>query len=153
MKFSQKTYEPKKRDSYAFLELLYFSGARRSATPVSWLIRPRPKTYTTESARSHRLWFLRDVGQKIKKSAFFKRAPKIDIKKQDFCTDISTKRVLSPRLPSIVSGLARRLHGTNMEAIPSCTRNLRCFYDIPKTTTCFSAFFEIEELLLQAENS
>ena len=41
--------------------------------------------------------------------------PKKGIKKQDFCTENSEKRVPSPKLPSILMGKGRWLYGINME--------------------------------------
>ena len=47
--------------------------------------------------------------------------------KQDFCTEISGKVVISPKQPSMVMGKARGLCGTSMGLSLPCYRNLQMF--------------------------
>jgi len=79
--------------------------------------------------------------------------PKKGTKKQDFCTENSEKRVPSSKLPSILMDKGRWLYGINMElSLPSC-RMLQMFLSFFENDHFFSAFFEVEELDLQAKTS
>jgi len=118
---------PKMALFWPLFELFYFSTARRSEAPVSRIGRARLKAYTHQSTKAQRFWFLQDQGWKIWKMTFLKNSHFCVSKKQDFCTEISGKVVISPKQPSMVMGKARGLCGTSMGLSLPCYRNLQMF--------------------------